>query len=487
MRNGFLIVLFALLLSGNFLSAQSISFDPEIRKLYLDLDTVGGNRLLSQRYQVNSPDFVRLTAYREFLKALLNQSKIGTENFKSESSTWIQLLDKSRSSGIHTQVAIAEIRLYRSILAAQISDYKNSATDLITSYKIVARSGMDFNVNDRNKLSGIMGVLFQQIPDQYVKYLKLLGIRSAGLSGYNGLERYYGSALPGSAQRIEGYLLLVISHKEFSQDPSEAWRFIQAEGNPMMENPLIRYQCALSALKAGDCNTAVKLLETGLSEDGKAPFSYWNYQLGRTKLYQDSPESVVFFDKFLSDPGSDNYKHSAMSMAAWYYRIHGQQGRVENYIGNLRNLNAPLNMIDKQALNELSAVKLPNPYLLKMRFLFDGGYYQECLSDCEKMLLAGGISGPEDGELLYRKARSEQRLGKTAAALNSFREVIARADKINSYIVPNSALQMGYIYKKTGQTELARKYYTVCLDLNKFAYRDGISRQAQAALRELDK
>jgi Flp pilus assembly protein TadD len=78
-------------------------------------------------------------------------------------------------------------------------------------------------------------------------------------------------------------------------------------------------------------------------------------------------------------------------------------------------------------------------------------------------------------------------LGKTAAALNSFREVIARADKINSYIVPNSALQMGYIYKKTGQTELARKYYTVCLDLNKFAYRDGISRQAQAALRELDK
>ncbi len=487
MRKGFLIVLYALLLSGTILSAQSIPFDPEIRKLYLDLDTVGGNRLLAQRYPVNSPDFIRLTGYREFLINILHQSKIRTEKFKSESSVWIQLLDKSRNAGISGQAASAEIHLYRSILTAQISDYKTSATELISCYKIIARSGMDFNVNDRNKLSGILGVLFQQIPDQYIKYLKLLGIRTSGLSGYNGLERFYGSALPGTAQRMEGYLLMVTALKEFSQDPGAAWSFIQSEGSPMIENPLIRYQCALSALKAGDCNTAVNLLETGVRPNAKAPFSYWNYQLGRTKLYQDSPESVVYFDKFLSDPSSDNYKHSAISMAAFYFLVHGKQDQVNQYIINLRNLNAPLNMIDKQALIELSAAKLPNPYLLRMRFLFDGGYYEECMKDCVTLLLAGGISGPEDGELLYRKARCEQRLGRTPAALKTFQEVIARADRINSYIVPNSALQAGYLYKKTGQKELARKYYNICLDLNKYAYRDGINRQAQAALRELDK
>ena len=487
MRIGFLIVLFALLLSGNFLSAQSVSFDPEIRKLYLDLDTIGGNKLLFKRYRVNSPDFIRLTGYREFLINILHQSKPGIEKFKIESTAWIQLLDKSREAGMSAQAAIAEMHLYRSVLAAQISDYKTSATDLIASYKIIAKSGADFNVNDRNKLSGILGVLFQQIPDQYAKYLKILGVRSSGLSGFNGLERYYGSALPGTAQRMEGYLMLVTALKEFSQDQGAAWKFIRAEGNPMMENSLIRYQSALAALKSGDCDTAGKLLETLVSADGKAPFPYWNYQLGRTKLYQDNPQSLVSFDKFIKDPGGDNYRHSAMALVAWYYLIHGKQDQVNEYIAKLKNLPAPLNMIDRQALNETSAEKLPNPYLLRMRFLFDGGYYEECLRNCEKILLAGELNESADGELLYRKARCEQCLGKTVPAIKSFQEVIARADKIKSYIVPNSALQAGYLYKKSGQTELARKYYNICLDLNKYGYREGINRQAQTALRELDK
>ena len=487
MRKGFLIVLSALLLSGNYLAAQSVPFDPEIRKLYLNLDTLGGNRLLIQRYKVNSPDFIRLLSYREFLISLLHQSKKNVEQYLTESGPWIQSLDRLHDAGISIQVALAEIHLYRSVLTSQISDYKTTATELIASYKIVARFGSDFTTSDRNKLSGFLGIIFHQVPDQYVKYLKLLGVRTSGLSGFNGLERYYGSALPGTADRMEGFLLLVTTLKEFSQDPAASWNFVTAEGMPMFENPLVRYQCAMAALKAGNCDKAVELLEIPLPAKAQVTFPYWNYLLGRTKLYQDNPESVICFDRFLQDPGGENYRHSATLLAAEYYFIHGKQDQANKYLEKMKNFSAPLTVADKQALIESSAEKLPKSYLLKIRFLFDGGYYNDCLTTCESMLLAGGYSGPEDGELLYRKARCQQRLGRVLPAIETYKEVIGRAEKINSYFVPNSALQVGYLYKKSGQTELARKYYHICLDLNNYGYREGINSQAQAALRELDK
>jgi len=487
MRNCFLIVLTALFLSGNPLTGQSVSFDPEIRKLYLKLDTLMGNRLLMQRYPANDPEFIRIIGYRDFLHSLLYQSKINTDFYFSQSGKWLQILEKSRASNNSVPAAIAEIHLYRAVLAAQFSNYKASAVELVASYKVVAKSGSDFNSPDRNKLSGILGVLFQQIPDQYGKYLRLLGVRSSGLSGYNGLERYYSAALPGTIERMEGYLLMITALKEFSQDPAAAWNFVRAEGKPMLDNPLIRYQSALAALKAGDCESAVKLLDSRSSGNVQPFFPYWTYQLGRTKLYQNDPTAAGYLEKFLENPGGDNYRHNALLMAGWFYLLHGQQDKASEYFLRIKNLSGPLTIYDKQALNEAATERMPDPDLLRVRLLFDGGYYDQCLEKCERLILSGKYHDQEDGELLYRKARCEQRMGRISPAITGFLGVIERADRIRSYIVPNAAMQLGNLYKKTGQFDLARKYYNVCLDLNKYGYREGINRQAQVALKELEK
>lgn len=487
MRNFFLIVLVALLLSGNLLKGQTVSFDPEIRKFYLNLDTLEGNKLLKQRFPANDPAFVRIIAYRDFLHNLLYQSKIKSDLYFRLSGDWLEILGKSGNSKNSMPAAIAEIHLYRAVLAAQFSDYKAATIELVACYKVVAKSGTDFISPDRNKLSGILGVLFQQIPDQYGKYLWLLGVRSSGLSGYNGLERYYSAALPGTIERMEGYLLMITALKEFSRDPAAAWNFIRAEGKPMLDNPLIRYQSALAALKAGDCESAVELLDSRVNGNVLPAFPYWTYQLGRCKLYQNDSDAAGYLERFLDNPGGDNYRHTASLMEGWFYVLHGQQDKAKEYFLRIRNLPSPLTIYDKQALNEAGADKIPDPDVLKVRLLFDGGFYDQCLEICEKLILSGKYNDLEDGELLYRKARCEQRLGRISPAIQSFLGVIGRADKIATYIVPNSALQLGNLYKKSGQFDLARKYYRVCLDLNKYGYREGLNRQAQVALKELEK
>lgn len=486
MRNRFLIVLAALLLSGNPVTGQPVSSDPEIRKFYINLDTLGGNRLLAQRYAAGDPQYIRIIAYRDFIRNLLYQSKYSFDSYFRQSGQWLQLLEKSKASNNLIPAAIAEVHLYRAVLASQFSDYRVSAVELVASYRMLAKSGSDLNPPDRNKLSGILGILFQQVPDQYGKYLRLLGIRPSGLSGFNGLERYYSAAAPGSIERMEGYLLMITALKEFSQDPAAAWSFVNSQGQPMLDNPLIRYQSALAALKAGDCESAVKFLDSG-SGMLKDAFPYWTYQLGRCKLYQNDPAAGGCLEKFLRNPGGDNYRHMAFLMLGWQHLVNGQDEKGADAFNQVRLLPAPFTTYDKQALREASAEKMPDPELLRVRLLFDGGYYDRCLESCGKLVLSGRYHDQEEGELLYRKARCEQRTGRITPAIGSFLAVIERAGSIRSYLVPNSALQLGNLYKKSGQADLALKYYKICLDLNKYGYREGINRQAQAAIRELEK
>lgn len=483
----FLIVLAVLCTSGSYLAGQPVSFDPEIRKHYIYLDTLEGNRLLLQRYRPDDPGFIRLTVYREFIQNLLCQSKSRAGLFKEQTDQWLHILEKSRSSDLFVQAAMAEIHLYRAVLASQFSDFKSPAADLLASYKVVAKSGVDFNNSDRDKLSGILGVLFQMVPDQYGKYVRLLGVRTSGLSGYNGLERYYTAARPGTVERIEGFLLMVTALKEFGQDPAAAWNFVKSEGRPMLDNPLIRYQSALAALKAGDCESALKLLDPDLNGKVKPAFSYWTYQLGRCMLYQNDPAAAGYLENFLESACGDNYRHSALLLSGWSNLTSGKAEQAGIDFSRIRKLPQPLTPYDKQALREVSAGTIPDPDLLKVRLMFDGGYYAQCLETCGRLIASGKYSDQEIGELQYRKARCEQRLGLMAPAIQSYLRVIDLADAVRSYIVPNSALQLGNMYKKSGQDELARKYYQKCLDLNKYGYREGISRQVSAALKELER
>jgi len=487
MKNRFLITLTILLLSGNLMFAQPGHFDPEIRICYLNLDTLSGNKLLIQRYQADDPEYIRITGYRDFLHTLLYQSKSNYTRYFSRSDQWLQKLKKNKTADGSIKPALAEIHLYRALLGSFYADYKPAAFDLYDSYKVVTKSGSGFSISDFNKLSGIIGVLLKQIPDQYVKYLKAVGVKPSGLSGLNGLELYYRSALPGSAERIEGYLLMITALKEFGKEPEDAWTFIKKEGKLMLDNPLIRYQSALAALKAGDCEWALKLLDPKLNGNVQPAFPYWNYQLGRCKLYQNDPTATDYFEKFLANPGGDNYRHIATLMQGWSYLIHGQQNKANDCIIRVKNMQGASTEYDRQAVREVSSGLMPKPGFIQVRLQFDGGYYEKCMETCAKMIESHQFSTAEDGELYYRKARCEQRLGKQAQAIKSFLEVIGRADAIQSYIVPNAALQLGELYKKAGQIELARKYYRICLDQNNFGYRDGIDRQARLALKELDK
>jgi tetratricopeptide (TPR) repeat protein len=357
---------------------------------------------------------------------------------------------------------------------------------LMQAYHAIDRYGRYTDASDLNKLSGILGILFSQIPDQAMKFLKVAGIRASGLRSFDGLRDYYYQSQPGSAAKLEGWLLLVTAYKEFSVDPGKSWEFVRFEGELFPDNPLVCYQSALSSLKAGYNEEAIRLLEEGMRGSSGVLFPAWNYQLGRCYLNRLDPKAADYLDAFLEAAGGETYRHIGSLRLAWHYLINGESDQAKLMFQKIKQLPDAKSVYDKHAFREAESKILPDAGLIRLRLLFDGGYFEQCLAGCAQLEKKGILTGESETELIYRKARCLQRLNRTDPAIDCYLRVLDQKRKVKNYWLPNSALQLGYLYKEKGQTDLAQKYFEICLDLNNYGYREGIRRQAQAALLELE-
>ncbi len=454
----------------------------DIKMAYLNLDERTGNILLSGRLSTTTPEYIRMAALRDFLSCLLYQTESSNARYYSKADYWLKKLELDRSSTSVSVSTSVEISIYRAVLASQFSDYKTSSLALIRACKEINRNGGMLGNSDREKLTGILGILFSLVPDQAMKIVKLTGVRPANLGSFAELENYYRTARPGSADRLEGWLLLVTSLKEFSGDPAKAWEFVRKEGDSYPGNPLVRYQSALAALKAGYNDEAIRLLEGGFADPSCKLFPAWNYQLGRCYLNSLDPRAGQWLTAFISSPGGETYRHVAHLRLAWHYLVQGKADESLTLCRKIGNLPEAHSVYDKQAVREAESQTLPDQDLIRLRLLFDGGYYERCLAGCCDLESRRRLEGEPAVELIYRKARCYHRTGLYREAIEQYLKVIGQKKQVKSYWLPNSALQLGYLYREMGRADLARKYFKLCMELNDFGYREGINREAQAAL-----
>ena len=460
------------------------SGDPagDIRISYLNLDRRSGNIQLAAHYPDQSAVSIRLTALRDFLDCLMDQTAIATDRFHSRADYWIPFLKKQEPADPVGTAACIEISLYQAVLASQLSDYKTASLSLIRAYREIEKNGQILSVPDRDKLSGILGILFSVVPEQAARILRMTGVKPAVLGSFAGLRKYYEESVPGTADRLEGWLLMVTSLKEFSEDTEQAWEFVQQQGNPFPGNPLVLYQSALAALKAGHNDEAIRLLEATPDGFPKPLFPAWNYQLGRCYLNRLDLRAEACLNSFLEDPGGETYRHIATLRLAWSRLVHGQPDEFRQLAQAILTLPQPRTPYDKHAVREVKGTDVPDAELIRLRLLFDGGYYDRCLNGCLLRRQDPFLSGRDAAELDYRTARCYHRLGRREEAISHYLRVISQRDQVQSYWLPNSALQAGFLYKEKGQQDLARTYFELALKLNRYGYREGIERQAKAAL-----
>lgn len=137
---------------------------------------------------------------------------------------------------------------------------------------------------------------------------------------------------------------------------------------------------------------------------------------------------------------------------------------------------------NKLMKNDLSIGVFPSTELLKARLLFDGGYYAKSLAILIKIKPETLHSNFQKLELEYRYARIYQEEKKYSEAIDHYKKSMQVGLKINSYLVPNSCLQLGQIYEQLNYLALARTYYEKVLDYSNFDYESSIHQKAKSNL-----
>jgi tetratricopeptide (TPR) repeat protein len=111
------------------------------------------------------------------------------------------------------------------------------------------------------------------------------------------------------------------------------------------------------------------------------------------------------------------------------------------------------------------------------------------LADKELMLFPNkkNISDIERIEYFYRLAKICQETNKFQKAIENYLLVIKLGVLSNLYIIPNSHLQLGNIYEKIGNKELALSHYSQVLKFKNYQYKYSIEQKAKAGISILSK
>ena len=118
---------------------------------------------------------------------------------------------------------------------------------------------------------------------------------------------------------------------------------------------------------------------------------------------------------------------------------------------------------------------------------FDGGYYEYALVLLENYKTSHMLAWDTNEEYHYRLARIHHAEKQLTEAISAYHRTIELSEMKGSYFGPNSALNLGYIYADSGQTNKARKYFNKVLLYKGYGYKSSLDTQSKVALQVLEK
>jgi tetratricopeptide (TPR) repeat protein len=128
---------------------------------------------------------------------------------------------------------------------------------------------------------------------------------------------------------------------------------------------------------------------------------------------------------------------------------------------------------------------LPNKILIKLRLLFDGGYFEEAQNELVSLTEKSFTNKKDQAEFNYREGRVYQKLNQLDKAVNYFEKSVELAASEEWVFAPNSALQLGYIHLQKGQKNKAKAYFEQAIAYKNHEYKTSVDNKARAALTEM--
>lgn len=424
--------------------------------------------------------------YIDFFDAFITEEGPKMRSFSNNLEKRLSIIEGSEVPSPYWRFARAEMLLQHALARAKFGEELKAGWDINKAYKLLIENERlypDFKYNKKS-LSIIHSLIGSLKGFQKSLVLIFTSLDGSYDQGVKEIDDLFDSVNTGQNQFFgeEVFVIQALIAHHIEKDASKAVRVISDPYLDDVESPLIDFVRASLYLQSSMYNQAILTLETGVNRPKQTAFFYLNLMLGNCLLNQLNPVASRHISEFLSGYRGRNYIKEGYQKQAWVAWLINRDQDAYHKSMNLALINGHDEIgEDQDAYREAKIGKIPHYKLLKARVLCDGGGFSKAL---EVMRETDYQQLPQElqTEYFYRLGRIYQGLGEKDKAIEAFNTTISEGRKSDSYFACNAALQMGIIYFKEKQSEMAKNAFQDCLRIKPQEHRKSLHQKARSWL-----
>lgn len=426
-----------------------------------------------------------------YLQTLLTSTNIYIEddfeqynkNKKIESEL-LEKLNKLNFSDAYANFLRSEIRLQWALLKLKNGEDFSSFWNLKKAYNL-AKENVSENPEflPSYKTLGTLHLLFGVLPDKYNWILTIFGIEGNVQTGLSELEKVYQSNnfLSLECGITIGLLQAYILNE--TGKSADLINLIHEKGNQL----LIDYAYALILMKNAQSEKALKVIhdaEYTYEQPFVLPQLY--YLKGEILLQKGMLDAAIKnYQLFISKQCGQGLVKDAYYKTGICYLIKNQAELAEENFDDSMKKGWAKNEADKNAKNALTSQYHSTKALYQLRYATDGGFYETALNIYKHIDMIK-LDEQNKCEFHYRSARLFHKTGDIKKAVHAYQKTIYSQENKKWYFAPNSALQLGMIYRSKNNYEEAKKYLNMVADYQGYPYQYSIKQKTKTTLKQLD-
>lgn len=454
-----------------------------------DLRYVEARKLIREEKLKNPNNGIAilLDDYVDYLYLQTSGNKAEYDKIKDRRSDRIDAIEDNDENSPYYLFAQAEIYIHWGALKAQFGDYTASVLDLNKARKLLAENvekHKDFTPNKKDQ--AWLEIIFGAIPSNLKSVASFFGLKGNIESGYKHLEAFKNEIdnTKYSYYNDELIFLMCITNTDVMHTKNSYERMLGLMNEVSEKSLLKKYLQGYIAFKTGHGTEAIAFLTAAPQTAEYVALPTINYWLGNAKLCRMDSNADDYLIKFISDNRGITFVKDAYLKLAYYELMRNNPNGYNNYLKLVRQKGNVSNEKDKQALKEANDA-MPDTDLLKSRFYFDGGYYNNALTLLKKKNISDFKLLRDKIELYYRLGRTYEKINNATEALANYQKAIAIGRNSSYYYAANAALFSGMIYEQKRDVKKAAEYYNAALKMKSHEYQNSIDTQAEEGLKRI--
>jgi len=480
------------LISFSGIGQYSYDFNENCREAFssiISLKFDEGKDLLEQEKKIhpdnNIPYF--LENYIYFLTIFIGEEEADFEKYDDQKDDIIDRLKDGDEDSPYYRYCLATVNLQWAVARSKFKEYFSATIEINRAYRLLEKNDDEFPDFLPNLINlGLLHTLIGTVPDNYNWLKRLVGIEGTIDQGVNEILKILDASMtqeeyehfkPECLFYLSFIQINLMSTKEKALD----YLSMIEKDSSNMENPLAIYAISRIYMDNGLNDKAIEMLLSRPTGDNYYPFYYLDYLTGKAKLHRLDADANTYFFKYVTNFNGTNYIKDSYQKIAWYYLMKGDKIKYQEYIQKVTKFGKEVVDADEQAQKEAERNNPPNPYLLRARMLFDGGYYENSLNELIENHSAGFLENSRDSlEYTYRIGRIYDDWGEPEKSIPYYKKTIDNGAESEYYFAANSALKLGMIYENKGDFEKAGYYYDEAQSMKNEEYKNSISQKAKA-------